>query len=76
MWRTINLTETVVYDNLFDINQADGSYVATEKNQDGEDDNEVWLFKVNLGVAMIGQVRLGIWTSMRVNLFGNFFIVF
>ena len=46
LWRTINLTESVVYDTLHDINQADGSYVATEKYQDGEDDNEVWLFKV------------------------------
>ena len=34
LWRTINLTETVVYDTLLDINQADGSYVATEKYQD------------------------------------------
>ena len=46
LWRTINLTETVVYDTLIDINQADGSYVATEKYQDGQNDNEVWLFKV------------------------------
>tara|TARA_S200000501_G_scaffold377753_1_gene437311 strand:+ start:115 stop:1161 length:1047 start_codon:yes stop_codon:yes gene_type:complete len=46
LWRNINLTESVVYDTLPDLNQEDGSYVITEKYQDGINSNEVWLYKV------------------------------
>ena len=46
LWRNINLTESVVYDTLPDLNQEDASYVTTEKYQNGINGNEVWLYKV------------------------------
>ena len=46
LWSNINSTEVVIYDTIPDTYQNDGSYVVTEKYQEGINSNEVWLYKV------------------------------
>ena len=45
-WSELNNCDSVIEDTLVDINTSDGSYIATEKYQNGFNDNEVWLYKI------------------------------
>ena len=45
-WKELNNCTTTIEDTLLDINTSDGSYITTEKYQNGFNGNEVWLYKI------------------------------
>lgn len=62
-WSEINNCSITVLDTIFDNNQSDGSYIVTEKHQNGINDNEVWLYKVING----GHDWPGAYGNMDIN---------
>ena len=62
-WSEINNCSITVLDTLPDINTSDGSYIVTEKYQNGINNNEVWLYKIIDG----GHDWPGAYGNMDIN---------
>ena len=62
-WSEINNCSITVLDTLPDINTWDGSYIVTEKYQNGINNNEVWLYKIIDG----GHDWPGAYGNMDIN---------